>query len=203
MMSSLITSAKYRIKAVIGRNQKQRPQLEMTWSGLPSPVVPEPSGEFVLRTYRDSDEVDYRDLVENTFGHRFELDYWLERVVDDGFVIVEHEPSGKIAATCMAARYPTERYPDGGNLGWLAARSEFQGNGLGFIVSAAVTKCLVDEGFTNIFLETDDWRLPAIAIYLKLGWTPNPFSVDMASRWSDVERQLSAPRPTSDSDVPS
>ena len=70
-------------------------------------------------------------------------------------------------------------------------------------MSAAVTKCLVDEGFTNIFLETDDWRLPAIAIYLKLGWKPNPFSADMASRWSGVERQLSAPRPTSDSDVPS
>ncbi len=191
-MSRLITSAKSRIKAVISRKQKHHPQLEMIWPGLPSPVVPEPPGEFVLRTYRDADEVEYRNLVENTFRHRFELDYWLERVVGDGFFIMEHEPSGKIAATCIAARYPTERYPDGGNLGWLAARPEFQGNGLGRIVSAAVTKRLVDEGFTDIFLESDDWRLPAIAIYLKLGWTPNRYSEEMELRWSAVERQLSA-----------
>jgi mycothiol synthase len=203
MMSRLTTASKSRIKALLIWNRKPSRQFEMIWPTIPSPVVPEPTGEFVLRTYRDSDEADYRDLVENTFGHRFELDYWLERVVDDGFFVVEHEPSGKIAATCMAARYPTERYPDGGNLAWLAARPEFQGNGLGSIVSAAVTKRLVDEGLTDIFLETDDWRLPAIAIYLKLGWTPNPFSSDMAARWTEVERQLSASRPTSDSGTPS
>jgi len=202
-MSRLIASAKYRIRTFIGRGKKPVPQLEMIWPGLPSPVVLEPAGEFALRTYRDSDEADYRELVENTFGHRFELEYWLERVVDDGFFVVEHVASGKIAATCMATRYPTERYPNGGNLGWLAARPEFQGNGLGSIVSAAVTKRLVDEGFTDIFLKTDDWRLPAIAIYLKLGWKLNPFSPDTASRWTEVERQLSAPELTSDSGVSS
>jgi len=202
-MSRLTTASKSRIKALLSWNRKPSRQLEMIWPTVPSPVVPEPTGEFVLRTYRDSDEADYLDLVLITFGHRFELNYWLERAVYGGFFIVEHVASGKIAATCMAARYSTERHPDSGNLGWLSTRSEFQGNGLGSIVSAAVTKRLVDEGFTDIFLETDDWRLPAIAIYLKLGWTPNRFSPEMESRWAEVERQLSAPRPTSDSGAPS
>lgn len=191
MTDQVIRFAKSRIKALLGRNRKPSSQLEMIWPSLPAPGAGELPDGFALRVYRDSDETDYRELVETTFGHRFELEYWLERVVQEGFIIIEEASSGKIAATCMAARYPTERYPDGGNLGWLAARPEFQGNGLGKIVSAAVTKRLVNEGFTDIFLETDDWRLPAIAIYLKLGWTPNRFSPEMESRWADVERALS------------
>ena len=38
---------------------------------------------------------------------------------------------------------------------------------------AAVTRSLVQRGYSRIFLTTDDWRLPAIAIYLKLGYVPD------------------------------
>lgn len=193
-MTSFYLFVKRRAVALIELIRNPPPQLQMTWPRLPAPAVPDLPDGFVLRTYLDSDESAYRELVEEIFGHKFELGYWLDRTVTDGFFIVEHIASGKIAATCMATRCQDGQYPGGGNLGWMATGPEFRGNGLGRIISAAVTRRLVEEGFSDIFLETDDWRLPAISIYLKLGWTPKKFSPAMASRWEHVERQISNSR---------
>jgi len=39
-----------------------------------------------------------------------------------------------------------------------------------------VTNRLVQEGFTRPFLRTEDFRIPAIAIYLQLGWLPDVYT---------------------------
>ena len=190
MTARFIQSSKARVKAMFRRNRKSPVQLEMIWPGLPAPSVPDLPAGFVLRTYHDSDEAGYRDLVERTFGHRFELEYWLDRTVSGGLFIVEDIVSGSIAATCMASHHPMVRNPDGGNLGWLATDPKYRGRGLGTIVSAAVTKILIDGEFREINLHTDDYRLSAIAIYLRLGWKPNCFSKVMSERWNRVTMQL-------------
>lgn len=144
---------------------------------------------FNLRTYRTGDEEGFFSLL-NGVGMNCPLDYWMNHVLPEGFFFIEHKESGRLVATCMATHHPTKRHPFAGNLGWLASDSDYQGRGLGYVISAAVTRRLIEAGYRRIFLETDDFRLPAIKIYLKLGWVPFLFQDDMPSRWQAVCQQL-------------
>ena len=64
------------------------------------------------------------------------------------------------------------------------------GKGLGTGVVSAATERLVAEGYGRAYLSTDDWRLSAISIYLKLGWKPLLFAPDMETRWLTVFGKL-------------
>jgi mycothiol synthase len=38
-------------------------------------------------------------------------------------------------------------------------------------------------GYRHIHLDTEDWRLPALKIYLRLGYKPLLYAPDMATCW--------------------
>ena len=102
-----------------------------------------------------------------------------------------HRESDEIAATAMALR--SETYPSGGELGWLACDPAHTGKGLGMAVSAAVTACLIEAGCRPIHLYTEDWRLPALKTYLKLGYVPFINEPQMLERWRAICAQLRWP----------
>ena len=60
-------------------------------------------------------------------------------------------------------------------------------------VCAAVVDRLLRAGYYNMRLNTDDWRLPAIHIYLKLGFVPFLRLPDMSDRWRAVCQQVDWP----------
>ena len=186
-------------RALLGRGksffvkQPQMPaQLEMLWPDerLGSPPEVRVPGGFRLRTYCPGDEVRLIPLHERAGMHGFPVKYWMEHILPEGLFFIEHEDTRRLVATCMASHHPTERHPFGGNLGWLSGDPDFQGRGLGYAVAAAVTRRLVQAGYRRIYLETHDFRLPAIRIYLKMGWLPFLFQEDMLDRWHQVCRQL-------------
>jgi GNAT superfamily N-acetyltransferase len=166
-------------------------QLNMIWPEGRSDfaAVPALPAEYELRTYRQEDLSEYLNLMASaTFdfftGEAVAKD--LLRVLPDGFFVIEHKPTGRLVATAQAAHAPGERYPYGGMLGWLAARPEHSGRGLGMIVSAAVTQRLLSAGYRCIYLETDDWRLPALKTYLRLGYIPHLYEPTAEARWRSV-----------------
>ena len=75
-------------------------------------------------------------------------------------------------------------------MGWVATDPEHRGRRLGMLVSAAATRRLVEAGYRRIYLMTDDARLSAIRIYLRLGYAPLFHAPDMAERWQAVLQQL-------------
>jgi mycothiol synthase len=93
----------------------------------------------------------------------------------------------------MAGHHPAEGHPEGGELGWVAGDPEHRGRGLGLAVCAAVVARFLGAGYRRIYLRTDDFRLPAIATYLKLGFEPYLFTEGMAERWQRVCDQLGRP----------
>jgi len=107
-----------------------------------------------------------------------------------GFFVVEETAAGDVVASAAAAVYPRPRHPDGGSLQWVMTDEAHTGRGLGTVVVACVTRRLIEAGFERSFLSTDDWRLPAIAVYLKLGWTPLLFEDDFEERWCKVFTEL-------------
>jgi mycothiol synthase len=65
-----------------------------------------------------------------------------------------------------------------------------RGLGLGRAVCTGVVRYLVDRGYANVVLYTDDWRLPAIGLYLSMGFEPQMTRMDMPERWRRVQEQL-------------
>ena len=72
-------------------------------------------------------------------------------------------------------------------LEYVAGDARHKGKGIGYTVCAAVTRSLVDRGYSRIFLTTDDWRLPAIAVYFKLGYVPDLYLPEMQERLGERE----------------
>ena len=175
-------------------------QLHMLWPEHLQEMPPEslaaeqalPAG-YRLRTYRPEDETGYLAVMHAAgfthFDHKA-VQLWLDKVLPDGFFLVEHEPTGQIVATAMATHNPSPLHPFGGELGWVAGSPEHAGKHLGRVVCAAVTARFLRAGYRRIYLKTDDWRLPAIATYLRLGYVPFLYADDMAERWRVVCARL-------------
>ena len=119
------------------------------------------------------------------------LQPWFVRLLPDGWFMAIHEESNEIVASCMALR--SQVYPSGGELGWLAGNPAHAGKGLGMAVSAAVTAWLIHEGYRDIHLYSEDYRLAALKIYLKLGYMPLMDTPDIQGRWHEICGKLGWP----------
>jgi mycothiol synthase len=149
--------------------------------------------EYALRTFRPGDEAEHVRLMRVAGFADWSpenLAAAMEKCLPDGFFVVEHSPSHQLVATAMANHQPLPEHPFGGELGWVAGDPEHRGKGLGYAVCAAVTRRFLEIGYRNIFLRTDDFRPPAIKLYLKLGYVPFLFAPDMEPRWRDICARL-------------
>lgn len=170
-------------------------QLQMKWpeKAIVLPVPDLPAG-YRLRLFRDGDESSYLDLMKavelGSWSHE-ELGKWrFMTALPDGIFVVEHESTGVIAATAMACHRPTPACPNGGELGWVAARPGHTGMGLGKVVSLAVLHRLLSAGYRNIYLLTDDFRIPAIRTYLVMGFVPVISGREDELRWAKVHEEI-------------
>jgi predicted dehydrogenase/GNAT superfamily N-acetyltransferase len=169
-------------------------QLEMIFpetADCPEPGKP-PAG-YTLRQFQEGDEGTYRTLMEFAgFGvwDDARIAAVRRRLIPGGFFVAEQTSTKQIVATAQATHAPTDRHPEGGELGWVASHPEHRGKGLGRILCAHATKRLRDAGYRRIYLSTDDFRLPAIAIYLALGYMPSLHTDDMADRWESIRLQI-------------
>ena len=173
-----------------------RPQLQMVWPAerLGSPPEPKLPEGYVLRGYRPEDEAAYLALMAKAGFEGWDAaraSALARDALPDGFFLIEHAAAHAVVATAVATHNPSELHPSGAELGWVAGDPAHKGKGLGLAVTAAVTALFIRRGYHDIYLKTDDWRLPALKIYLKLGFEPLFFTEGMEERWRDVRAQLS------------
>lgn len=153
-----------------------------------------PSG-YTLHTYRPEDAAGYIDLMHLAgFAHwdPNSIQNALQSVLPNGLFVIEHE-SGTLVATAMAGHHPSPHHPFGGELGWVAGHPDHGRRGLGVAVCAAVIRRYAEAGYSRVYLRTDDFRLPAIKSYLKLGFVPFLHDEDMRDRWRAVCEKLDWP----------
>jgi mycothiol synthase len=105
------------------------------------------------------------------------------------FLII-HRRTGQIVASASAHHQPIKHHRFGGELGWVAVAPDHRGKKLGAVTCQAAIKRLKEAGYSDIYLRTDDWRLPAIKTYLNLGWVPFLFVPGMKKRWENVSKEL-------------
>ena len=94
-----------------------------------------------------------------------------------------------VATACTIPPTPAESRSE---LGWVAVAPSHQGRGLGLQVCRAVLWYARRRGWPATMLYTDDWRLPAIKTYLKLGFEPELTHAGHRARWQAIRRQLDA-----------
>ncbi len=166
-------------------------QLEMVRPSADYVEVPPVPEGYELRQFRDDERRSYEDLFHLAFEDEGRLPETLERALEGGFFVVEHLASGDLVASCVAWRGSNSpHHPEAGQLGWLVTDPSHIGKSLGTIVSASATNHLVEEGYHRPFLGTEDFRVVAISIYLKLGWCPYIYRHDMEARWQTIFARL-------------
>ncbi len=155
-----------------------------------------PPKGYMVRGYELGDEPQWLGLLAlGDFGEwtADKLADWLDKPERrDGSRFIVYN-SQELVATAMATQKSVD--PLVGAIDCVVVRPDHRGKGLGYGVCAAVVRYLVDRGYSCIVLGTEDWRLPAIKTYLKLGFEPDLFRSDMADRWRKVRDALDWPYP--------
>ncbi len=172
-------------------------QLQMSIPAEVAVTLPpwKPPDGYIVRGYQPDDEDGWLRLMELAgFGgwDRAKLESYLaEPERRDGSRVIVCDTD--IVAATFASRRSVE--PPVGALDYVIGHPEHKGRQLGCCVCAAVVCYLVSRGYERIVLSTDDWRLPALKTYLKLGFLPNLCREDMPDRWRAIYQKLDFPSP--------
>ena len=74
-----------------------------------------------------------------------------------------------------------------GRIHMVACKPDFRGRGLGNLMMAKAMTVVKEAGMETCALVTDDWRIPAIKTYLKVGFAPDLDSeADYKARWDAI-----------------
>lgn len=166
-------------------------QLLMVRTGAP-PTLTIPEG-FVLRWGEAGDELTWCRICMGMFGvQRVEQQTWQEKMGDNPRVHLENvafllTTDGRPAGTATAK---LDEDSGIGVLHMVAVREEFRGKGLSEPLCAAVVHRLHEQKRPLCKLTTDDFRIPAIKTYLKLGWLPVIEEPEQRARWEKILYQL-------------
>ncbi|MBP5631744.1 MAG: GNAT family N-acetyltransferase [Clostridia bacterium] len=95
-------------------------------------------------------------------------------------------PSGEAAATITFYTEPGGK----GMLHMVCCREKYRGLGIGNAIVSYALAQLTGRGTMQIGLTTDDFRLPAIRAYLRMGFEPVVNSEEMQERWKNVLDKL-------------
>lgn len=165
------------------------------------PDVAVPKG-YVVREYREGDELTLSEALQAVGFRDCGVDRLLETLEDAdrraGSALVAYRAT--IVAVTFASRTSTDgTNPVTGNPGeprregvldYVATHPDHQGRGLGRATCTAVSRYLVEQGCETVQLLTDDWRLPAIHLYLSMGFEPVMSRSDMPERWAAIMSEL-------------
>jgi len=161
-------------------------QLQMIFPAekLADVQIPKAADGFILRTYQEGDGQAYIDLMcaagfQNDWNEE-RLQTTLKGAFKDGIFFAVEVSTGRLAATAMANLPNAEGKCE---FGWVGTDPAFRGKGLGNLVCAAVLNKFYREGQTKVTLLTDDFRVPAIKLYLKEGWKPLMADETHPRRW--------------------
>lgn len=178
--------------SIDGRVRKL-PQLEMMRPSLGAlPEVRTPRG-YSVRTFQPGDEAAWCRLVNESIGGEYTAETMREGLLSEPWFdrhdLLFAQKDGITVGTACAQHERIAR--EGiGLVHMLAVDPSHRGLGLGHALLAAILRRLRDLGCRAAALSTDDFRLPAIRLYLALGFRPNATHESHAGRWREVFGRL-------------
>jgi len=179
---------------------------ERRLGAIPPVNVPPGYGVRLLRPHDAADRAEFLALMRitqlSTWSHE-RLALVCSTMLPGGWLGIVHTETGALVATATAQDTPDPLlHPAGGEVGWVATHPAHRRRGLGRAVVTLALARLAAAGYRRIYLKTDDHRLPAIRVYLTLGFEPLLYSDDMPTRWTAIHTALTAAPRTSRCDTP-
>lgn len=153
-------------------------------SSLPEIVLPE---GYSIRTHRDGDEAAWCEICESLNRgvkppEHFDAAMKHDKTILPQRIFYVTDPDGiPVATATMRIRSPKL-----GTLHMVETRPSARGKGLGKAVCTAAVASLDAMNIPDCDLTTDDFRIPAIKIYLSLGFRPVYHEPDMEGRWNAI-----------------
>lgn len=148
---------------------------------------------FTLRAGTTDDAAGLSVLLEDAFAEP-----WGEQRVHSALLAADDVVSTWVITTSDAIvgtaseRLLPEQYPGAGYVHWVGVLAAARGHRLGQILTQACLNGFADGGQSRAVLETDDFRLPAIRTYLRIGFVPEYRSDAERRAWSEVFPRLDA-----------
>jgi mycothiol synthase len=143
---------------------------------------------MLCRTHRPGDEAAWEDIIENAFRREFPF----QLLIDLGGYRPEYvlylEKEGQCIATATAVENPA--YPGEGWFRMVGVHPKAQGLGAGKIICLAALHNLKNRGYKTAVLSTDDYRIPALKMYLSLGFQPVYCHESHKERWENVFKTI-------------
>jgi mycothiol synthase len=159
---------------------------------LPAPVIPE---GYELVTYRPELFEEWVGLLDRAFPEMapFDSTKWAAQTVErpqfrpEGTFFARRD--GRLVATAFCWLDDPEETKLG-RVHWVGAEEGHRGKGLGRLVTVATLHHMAGRGLRRAMLDTQRYRLPAIKLYLSLGFRPTSESDDDRAVWAEVLREL-------------
>jgi mycothiol synthase len=167
------------------------PQLVMlrrTLEDLPANSLPE---GYALHLYSgEQDAAAWNRIIAESF--HWQADFQKDMAGDEAFHpervwFVRHE---NVPVATASAWFRPQWGETAGYLHMVGLLPEYAGRSLGLQASLAALHQMKREGRQSAVLETDDFRLPAIKTYLRLGFVPEFTHESHAERWKTILLKL-------------
>jgi mycothiol synthase len=150
-------------------------------------------GDFTVRTFQSGDEAAWTRIVNTTIDG----DRTVDEARDELFHQPRFDPEGlffavrdeEVVGTACAWRDDPPA-PEFGVLHMVGVLPNHRGHGLGAVLCRQVLQYFADANVPFVRLDTDDWRHPAIATYLQLGFEPLCRDASHESRWASVYEEI-------------
>jgi len=155
-------------------------------AGLPPVSLPE---GYALRHFRPGDEPYWEAVLNHSFGESDPPRRFVTTMACDSACCPERVlfvARDDIPVATASAWYKPEWGADTGYVHYVGTDPAHKGKRLGYWVSLAVLHRFVFEGRTRAVLQTDDFRVPAIKIYLRLGFAPWLVEEEQRERWRKI-----------------
>jgi len=133
-------------------------------------------------------EAVWEDIIESAFGKRYKFDF----LIKAGDYSPEHvlylTVNGKPIATTTAVESPT--YAGEGWYRMVGVHADAKGIGAGKKIALAALYALRERGYKSAMLSTDDARIPALSMYISLGFEPYYCHESHKERWEKVFEEI-------------
>ena len=155
---------------------------------LPPLALPE---GFSLHSHIEGQDKNWEDLIEKAFGSHFSFN---DFIVNGGGYKPEYvlyiAKDGVDIATATAVE--KDIFPGEGWFRMIGTAPEARGLGAGKLVCLAALHSLAARGYKSVVLSTDDARIPAIKLYLSLGFEPIFTHESHEERWKAVMEKINS-----------
>ncbi|WP_170285642.1 GNAT family N-acetyltransferase [Microbacterium rhizomatis] len=171
-------------------------QLFMTHPGpLPAELLVPLAPGLALREATAADEKAIAETLAASFEEEWDVARVRAEFSDAGDVPVTWLVEDEQGVVGVASeRIMPGTYPDAGYVHYVGVLDRARGRRVGATLTARCLQGFAERGLATAVLETDDFRVPAVVTYLRLGFVPTYRSAAEQGAWSVLLPSLFGPR---------